>query len=208
MLALWSCSFDFIFLKELFWLCPSYFVSRCHFIKHLYSNMKIDVSVSFPLFVKSATRFLLLFSYLWSQSQSDPTLRSPAALAPACRRTTIIKPWTLSILYYYSIQISPQNTIVVILWVFFLCLLIICFFYFICICGFRLACLYTTCVPGAHRSQEKNLNSLDLELQEVESPYGYKEPNQVCCKCSKHSPQTSHLFSSCPVGFLWLNTAF
>lgn len=135
--------------------------------------MKIDVSVSFPLFVKSATRFLLLFSYLCSQSQSDPTLSSPAALAPACRRTTIIKPWMLSILYYFSIQISLQNTIVVILWVFFLCLLIICFFYFICICGFRLAYLYTTCVPGAHRSQEKNLNSLDLELQEVELPYGY-----------------------------------
>lgn len=135
--------------------------------------MKIDVSVSFPLFVKSASQLLLLFSYVCSQSQSDPTLRSPAALAPVCRRTTIIKPWKLSILYYSSIQISLQNTIVVILWVFFLCLLIICFFYFICMCGFLLACLYTTCVSGVHRSQKKNLNPLDLELHEDESRYGY-----------------------------------
>lgn len=76
--------------------------------------MKIVFSNSIPLFAKSSVWLPLFFCYLCSQSQSDPTIRSPIPVL-ACRRGTILNLHMISYLYHCSIHISLLNTAIVIL---------------------------------------------------------------------------------------------
>ena len=66
------------------------------------------------------------------------------------------------------------------------------YFYFICMGILRHVCLCTIYVPGAHRSQQRRLGTLELELQTIESHHvGAGNQIQVLWKSSLFTSEPS-----------------